>query len=58
MTVFNLTPEQLGRFTLPQLACLASEKPIDAARQVRSKAEYLEYLKEVEAYEASWSEFQ
>jgi hypothetical protein len=41
--------DEIGRMTLPQIACMASEKPPSAEKQIRSYAEYEAAIREEEA---------
>lgn len=52
MVNHNLTPEQVGRMTMPQLLCMGSDKPPSNGAVIRSFKEYEEYVR---AEEAAWS---
>ena len=47
------TPEALGRLTIPQLACLGSEKP--PGNTSGSAEAFQEYLRRRAAEEAAWA---
>lgn len=46
------TTDEIGRMTLPQIACLASPKPPGGEKKLRSFAEYEAMLREEEV---EWS---
>lgn len=48
-TELSMTPDQIGRMTLPQIACMCSKKPPETGRKHRSYAEYEAATREEEA---------
>lgn len=54
MTQLQYTPEQINGFTVPQMACLLSEKP-PGEKKVESQAEWQRIAEEEARRQEEWT---